>query len=52
MTAADTDEAVFRDALRLYWALVHAHDTGTTLFARRDGKEQEIPLFVAEDQSH
>lgn len=48
ITTSKTDEAVFRDALRLYWALAHAHDTGTTIFGRKDGKEHEIPLFVAE----
>ena len=47
-TDADTDSEVFRNALRLHLMLLRAHQNGSRLFLKDDGKEESIPvtLFV------
>ena len=48
-TDADTDSEVFRRALRLYLALIHAHATGVQLFMKRNDKEEIVAVDLCAD---
>jgi hypothetical protein len=45
-TDADTDSEVFRNALRLHLALLRAHFDGVSLFMKRDGREELVPVTL------
>lgn len=54
LTDADTDSEVFRNALRLHAALLHAHIAGDTLLIRRKNESETsaVALFIPIDDAN